>query len=519
MNPSPTGERRPSSPMIATLGCASFVAGAALVITILFLWRSNETAEPTPTLVAAAATAEILPSSTLPSVASSSTPPPSTATDNPTPTSTQEAPTPTLVPTPVSREYVVQEGDTLFGLALEWEVTVDDILAANAIPDASLIFPGDVLIIPGIEAVPVPETEPAATASPAAPSSSPTAGTPDLAGTPEQPSPSPTTAQPPAGDPGLPPQPDWPPSHINDDLAANYPLNRQTPSGALLVHFQPDTYPAQNIDSLIPRLDSIWAELLNQIGGQVGSQVDVRLAGTLFALNPGLQGYTQSGLYRTFVLVNGVFDDGEADYILAHELAHIVSTYSFGTPYTPMIHEGLALYLPQSYLTAGAGYLSHELICAAARQTADFRSASQLNQMGYGTTGFGGHIRTFLNYNLAGCFVGYLIETYGLARLDQIYSNGDYATAYGKSLTELDNEWQAHLANIAVPFDPVAFVNLVNEIGLAYDDYLGASTGGVHANWAAYVHITRARTAANQGQLGLAGNELAQYYSLMASTP
>jgi LysM repeat protein len=501
MTPSPTEEQNVTPPIVAVLGCAGFIAGLVLVVAIFLLWTNNRAAAPTPTLIAAAPTVDFSPSATPDATVVPSTSEPTRASSA---APTEEiSPSPTAAPTVVVRDYVVQEGDTLFGLAQAWGVTIDDIMAANAIPDPSLIHPGDVLIIPAAEGATAPPAEAPAESTPPPADASPEA------------SPLPTAA----GDPSLPLQPAWPPSHINDDLPGNYPLSQASPAGSLMVHYQPGTYPAENIDWLLPRLDAIWADLLNRLGGRVGSQVDVYLAGTLFALNPGLQGYTQSGLYRSFVLVNGVFDQGEAEYILAHELTHIVSTYAFGAPYAPMIHEGLALYLPQSYLTDGSDYLSHEIICAAALQTSAFRSASQLDQMSYGATGFGGHIRTFLHYNLSGCFAGFLIERYGLYRLNQVYSTGNYEAVYGKTLEELDQDWQVYLATIPVYGDPVAFIGLINEIGLAYDGYLAASAGGYHANWEAYVHITRARRAANQGQLDLAGSELAEYYRLMADSP
>src|SRR5690606_16956059 len=133
----------------------------------------------------------------------------------------------------------------------------------------------------------------------------------------------------------------------------------------------------------------------------------------------------------------------ERDYILAHELAHVAATHILGPASSTMLHEGLATYLPQSYLTDDAGYLSIETICAAAYQTDAFRSATQLSQLAYGETAFGGHIRTFFNYNLAGCFVGYLLQTYGMESLDQLYDSGDYAAVYGLTLGELDAAWQA----------------------------------------------------------------------------
>ena len=53
---------------------------------------------------------------------------------------------PTASPTPV--RYIVQEGDTLFGIALNYGVTLEAIAAANQIADPELIHPGQVLVIP-----------------------------------------------------------------------------------------------------------------------------------------------------------------------------------------------------------------------------------------------------------------------------------------------------------------------------------------------------------------------------------
>lgn len=48
-------------------------------------------------------------------------------------------------------EYRVGVGDTLFGIALANDVTVDEIIALNDIPDRSVIRLGDVLLIPSTE--------------------------------------------------------------------------------------------------------------------------------------------------------------------------------------------------------------------------------------------------------------------------------------------------------------------------------------------------------------------------------
>ncbi len=56
-------------------------------------------------------------------------------------------PQPTASPTPV--RYTVQEGDTLFAIALNYGVTLEAIAAANQLANPELIHPGQVLVIPG----------------------------------------------------------------------------------------------------------------------------------------------------------------------------------------------------------------------------------------------------------------------------------------------------------------------------------------------------------------------------------
>ena len=50
-----------------------------------------------------------------------------------------------------SGQYIVQENDTLASIALNYSVSVDDLVQANGLPDSNLIFVGQVLIIPGLQ--------------------------------------------------------------------------------------------------------------------------------------------------------------------------------------------------------------------------------------------------------------------------------------------------------------------------------------------------------------------------------
>ena len=59
------------------------------------------------------------------------------------------AQTPTPPPGPV---YIVQEGDTLWAIAVRFGISVDDILAANGLTTGD-IYPGDRLVIPGLTGI------------------------------------------------------------------------------------------------------------------------------------------------------------------------------------------------------------------------------------------------------------------------------------------------------------------------------------------------------------------------------
>lgn len=89
-------------------------------------------ATPVPPTATATATAVVLPTATLP-------------------------PPPTATPSPYL--YTVQEGDTLFSIALTFGLTTDELIAANNLSNPDLLSVGQQLVIPGRFA-PTPEGPP-----------------------------------------------------------------------------------------------------------------------------------------------------------------------------------------------------------------------------------------------------------------------------------------------------------------------------------------------------------------------
>ena len=504
------------------VGLSGILAGVVLVLGTMLVQNGNEPPTMAPVAEqASSATPSLAATSALATATTAAQRIQETET-NPTATALSATTTASPLPEPTAVPFIthtVASGENLTQIALGYNLTVEDILAANEIADRDLIQEGQELRIPVLPAdvgvlaaaatrTPEPAETEAAAAGGATATSTPTTSGPTAAptsGGTDEGYARPTAAA------------DWPPSVISGDLAGNYPGIQETASRDVLIHYQYRTYPANNIEMLAATIDAIFAELQGEMGGQVGRQVDVYLGGTLFSVNPALQGYTQSWEFRSFVLVNGAFHPGERNYILGHELSHVAATHILGPASSTMIHEGLAAYLPQRYLVEEAGYLPIEEICAAAYQTDAFRPAVELAQLAYGANAFGGHIRTFFNYNLSGCFVGYLLENFdnGMDRLDRVYDTGDYAGVYGMTLGELDQAWQASLETVPLTVDAAAFVDTVEEVAATYERYVTESAGGYHANYEAYLHLNQARLTANRGHLAEARAELETFWSLV----
>lgn len=74
-------------------------------------------------------------------------PPPSPEVPEPTPSVPEEEPEPTTPPA-APTTYVVQQNDTLFSIAMRYGTTVDAIAQANGIVNPAAIYPGQRLVIP-----------------------------------------------------------------------------------------------------------------------------------------------------------------------------------------------------------------------------------------------------------------------------------------------------------------------------------------------------------------------------------
>jgi len=447
----------------------------ALVIALL-LSRSVEEASVTP------------PTSSV-SIEALNTPlgqqPPAAVPDTPLAgTAVPTAPVPPTEDATAAVTHTVAAGETLGAIALDYDVTVEDLVLANGIEDPDFIGQGTVLTIP--VAAPVEVGGSVVTATVVAEG---------------------TVV------PGLPLSLSPPPSVTVDSLLASSPaileggLEEAYPgsfdAGRFVVHFTPGTTPEDDLESVTAILKGVLAEIEATLDAAIEEPFDVYVAGSLFAPpDQSLRGRSFSAARRFFILHDGTGNRADLQYIATHEMTHLFTWNVFGRPVSAMLSEGVAVYtgllaIPDSE------HLPAKTFCRA------FQAAEALPRISSGLL-FEGHVRDLPNYYAAGCFVQYLIETYGTDKFAELYPTGSYQSIYGKTLVDLESEWRAALEAEAgdLALDADALVAGVGDVAAAYDA-LFADQDGSEAWWLAYLELDAARMALIEGRMDAIAPHLA----------
>jgi len=129
-----------------------------------------------------------------------------------------------------------------------------------------------------------------------------------------------------------------------------------------------------------------------------------------------------------------------SDGALLHEIVHIYAPND-----NRFLAEGLAVYAHQK-LAGNRAFpnFGRALDGEARGRLSAIESIEGLNGVRTPTP-LGTVLREQDAYVLAGSFVGFLIERYGLEDFRKLYESGSYEGAYGKSLGALEKEWRLEL--------------------------------------------------------------------------
>ncbi len=143
-----------------------------------------------------------------------------------------------------------------------------------------------------------------------------------------------------------------------------------------------------------------------------------------------------------------IHDQGFPHPVLKHELAHV-----FTVPWSPLkvslkigLHEGIAVAADWD-----EGRLTGHQWAKAMRQMEIAPPLSEI--MGFGFWGHAG-ARSYL---LAGSFVRFLVDTYGIEKFKGVFPTGNFTKHYGKNLYSLEAEWIRFLENIPLGDDDIAY--------------------------------------------------------------
>ena len=155
-----------------------------------------------------------------------------------------------------------------------------------------------------------------------------------------------------------------------------------------------------------------------------------RISRALVPAHQGDRGFMEMPLRR-------VRDNSGA---LLHEIVHV---------YAPnpnrFLAEGLAVYL-HATLAGNPAFpnFGADLGRAAGRSLSAVSSLAALNDVRTPRP-LGTVLEETTAYTLAGSFVGFLIETHGLAPFRRLYETGDYERVYQRPLAVLEKDWRASL--------------------------------------------------------------------------
>lgn len=287
------------------------------------------------------------------------------------------------------------------------------------------------------------------------------------------------------------------------ELDTQLPVVRNTQH--LAIHYKPGSFADSNMNEFQQDAEAAVAHIEQELDITWTGRVDMYLADTFFPPpDEGVRGYTPAGAHMILLMIDGSGSRYERQYMAAHELTHQIAYDTFGQAASLLLSEGLAMDMEQQYLLAD-GDISLDGLSRAALDQGELIPLTALSG---GSNQFLGQLFYRRPYAEAGSFVQFLIQRYGVANFKRVYTSGDYATVYGKSLDTLDAEWRSYLQSPQaigpLVTDSARYLRDVAAVQDGYRRLFNALIGGQDVSREAYDALDGARIAADRGHFASA---------------
>lgn len=305
-----------------------------------------------------------------------------------------------------------------------------------------------------------------------------------------------------------------PPGATKITILANKKIQAEFQNLGLTVIYEPDSFAAAQLGEFVNN----WQQALTyarerlKIKNPPAMTYELRSDGAPDPLGLGVRGFSDTPKNRVYQLYDGSGDSPDRRYITAHELGHILMNYKVGPGANLMLIEGIAMYASDEFLKRAGMISIHDFAVAAYEQ----KRLPTIGTISQPSADYNGRLTARLNYDLAGSFVSWLIETYGQDKFDKAYPGASYSVAYGKNLTELNQEWVKFLAdrskNQPLSFDSAKYFGYLDRVSADYQRlYRQAAQNNNKLNPAAYEAVDLARLATDRLDFAAADIQLQQF--------
>ncbi|MCO5176556.1 MAG: hypothetical protein M9890_06250, partial [Thermomicrobiales bacterium] len=211
--------------------------------------------------------------------------------------------------------------------------------------------------------------------------------------------------------------------------------------GNVTVAWRPGAFDPSLAQNIAAMAEHGTAKVNAFLGTDDTSPLTVYLADQMFNDDcRGCQGFAASDLHQIFILQDGSVAMDEMQGLITHEIAHVIAGNHIALPNSLFFAEGFATYLMDDDVQA-SGYITSIQSAAWAYQAGVLPTLEFLRD----DATYEGRVRRRLEYDAAGSFSRFVVDTYGVEAYSELYRTRVPEQVLGVDWQQLEEAWHAYL--------------------------------------------------------------------------